>query len=475
MSEVSEEAPPRGAVPTTNVFRLSFPTLRVLVLALLVCVAAPSALIATHIHENPHLSPIDEAAQFDYVSRIANGSMPRLGQLLLPDTFKLISCTGTALQGLETPPCPGSKHVKDYAGGGYQYEAQQPPTYYAVTVPLRWVGVHVFGMKSLTAARLTGALWVSAGMLLLWMAAALLGVSIKRRIPGILILVSAPVVLYQTSIVSNEAPGVFAGSLIAFLGVLAWVRPGRWTKPALGAAAFFVATLKLDDVLPVVVVAGVLACASWSKIAPHGGVSRNDVRAWFRLWWPCGGMLLLGAAVSSLAWIIIDNRLDLIDPRTLPTFDVLRGTPVSLSLLAKEAISMLNPLGGAYFSFHTNATGLDVGPALSLNLQHITATASEYLLLGAGLAIAFVRRKTWAHWTGFLSLVVLYVGGIVLGIGIWLTYRCDPALSSRYGLAIAPLLVLALVALVRGRWVLASLWAYAVSVFALAFVFMIVT
>ena len=221
---MSIEVPALGH-PTRGIFWTCFPTFRALLLAVLICVVAPSSLIAAHIHENPHLSPIDEAAQFDYVTRVAHGSVPRLGQRLLPATFKMISCTGTAFAGHLAPPCPGSADPNAYAGGGFQYEAQQPPTYYAVSVPLRWVGVHIFGWQSLAAARLTGALWVSVGLLLLWMAAALLGVSTRRRVPAVLLLATAPAVIYQASIVSNDAPALLAGSLYAFLGALAWVRP----------------------------------------------------------------------------------------------------------------------------------------------------------------------------------------------------------------------------------------------------------
>ena len=103
---------------------------------LLVCLVAPAALIVAHIHENPEFSPIDEAAHWDYVTRIANGGFPRLGQRLQPSTLRTLACRKTALSKPVAPPCSQRILRPDqFAGGGYQYEAQQPPVYYAVTVP----------------------------------------------------------------------------------------------------------------------------------------------------------------------------------------------------------------------------------------------------------------------------------------------------------------------------------------------------
>src|SRR3974390_1045876 len=243
-------------------WRTCFPSWQALLAALLVCVIVPTSLIGLHIHENPRLSPIDEAAHYDYVSRIADGGFPRLGQFLLPSTLHLISCTGTAL-AISAPHCPGSSNPRNYAGGGYQYEAQQPPTYYVATVPIRWVDAHLFGMSPLTAARAGGVLWMSAGLILLWMAGRIVGLSVIRLLPAMLVLACGPVAIYESAIVSNDAPSIFAGALIAFLGALAWARPGRWTLPVLAAGAFLVTSLKLNDALAVVVVSATFAIIWW--------------------------------------------------------------------------------------------------------------------------------------------------------------------------------------------------------------------
>jgi hypothetical protein len=302
-----------------------------------------------------------------------------------------------------------------------------------------------------------------------------LGVPTKRRVTAVLLLATAPAVIYQGSIVSNDACAVFAGSLIAFLAVLAWLRPTRWTPIVLFVAAFAITTLKLADALAVAAVAGVLACTCWSAEADDQKVTRANASAWFRSWRRSGGMLVLGGAVAALTWIVVSRYLNQINPRFLPSFDVLRRSPIGVSQIAHEALSMLNPLAGSYAPFRTNAMGSALGPTSLMNLQPITATIAEYLLLAAGLAGLFIKPRKWAHWLGLFSMASLYVGGILLGIGVWRTYNVDPSLSGRYGLAVAPLLALALVATLRGKWVTRALGGFVAALVPLTILYTFTT
>jgi hypothetical protein len=318
-------------------------------------------------------------------------------------------------------------------------------------------------MRSLTAARLTGALWLSLGLLTFWMAGRSLGLSCRRLVPMVLLLATAPVVIYQSSIVSNDAPGIFAGSLMALLGTLAWCRPGRWSAPTLLAAAIVVTSFKLDDFLAVVVVSGVLAMACWNAKRNVGAPVVPGDGQWIRRWSVSGGMLLAGGIISALVWILVNRHLNLINPRNLPSFADRRKAPVGLSLIAHESTQMLNPLTGSYHPFRTNARGATVASSLSLALQSITATIAECLLLVGGLAGFVVRPRKWPQWTGLLSIPVLYLGGIALGVAIWRTYDVDPGVTGRYALCAAPLLALALAGTIRRSWVVYATWVFSLS------------
>jgi hypothetical protein len=85
-----------------------------------------------------------------------------------------------------------------------------------------------------------------------------------------------------------------------------------------------------------------------------------------------------------------------------------------------------------------------------------------------------VSRRRWSHWVGLVTVAMLYVGGIVLGASVYLTYRTDPQIQGRYGLALVPLLIMALVASARGRWIVWGLWALGVVTFGMSLYFMLV-
>jgi hypothetical protein len=465
----SERSASSSQPRTPGILKTSFPTFASGLLAALVCVIVPTFLIALHVHYNPGFSPIDEVKHYDYVNRMAEWSVPRLGQTLLPETLHELSCNGTEYSYRGLPRCVGKPGVKAYPGDIFQAEAQQPPTYYLLTVPLRWFGHHIMRMSDLTAARSAGALWVSLGLLLLWMAGRVMSLAVKRLIPAMLLLACSPVVIYQASIVSNDAPSIFAGSLIALLGAVAWTRTKRWTTVPYFVAGFFVTSLKSVDALAPLIVSGMLAVLWWTTLAASGELKRRRFRPWFTAWSRNGGALMLGAILSAAVWAVVNNRLNLINPRVIPSFAALRTTHLTVSLTLHEALSMLDPLSSAdsFSPFRANSNVLAIASPLSANLQVVTGTFLQYLGIAGGLSGFFVTPRRWNHWLGLFSIAGLYLGGIAVTAALWHTFDINPSIPGRYGLAVAPLLILAIVANARGRWVMNSFMAFSVSLFGL--------
>lgn len=464
---------PRSVAGIRRLFRAAFPTVTSMVIAFFVCIAAPTALVAVHIHENPMFSPLDEAAHFDYVNRIAQGDIPRLGQPMLPSTLRTVACRGSALAGAIQPPC-GQKVIRpdEFGGGGLSYEAQQPPAYYAITVPFRWLAVHVLGLSSLSGTRAVGALWLVAGLLLLWAGGRVM--RLDPKVIGVVVLLVAvsPTVVYESSIVTNTASMVFMGSLVLLAGALAYRHPGRWVPPTLFAVGVLAAAAKETGALAAVVVALVFLVCTYVKRPEHEGRARA-AWAWLRRWLPNGGALAIGAVLAVVVWSAVSRELSLITPKTLPSLGVLRGYPVGITLIAREATLLLTPGTGSYAPFRSNNSAtVPATSALAQHLQTITSLFLGYLFIAGAAAGLFVRRRQWNHWLGLLSLPVLFVGGIVLGVGIWLTYNADPGLGSRYGLPVLPLMALALVVSARGKWALGGLWTTAVGLCALDFFYL---
>ena len=449
-----------------------FPTRLAVAIAAFTCLVVPVSLVVVHVHENPEFSPIDEAAHWDYVTRLADGGFPRIGQLLQSSTLRAVECKGVALHGLVTTKCDTPINPKLFAGGGYQYEAQQPPGYYALTVPMRWFGMNVLGLDDLTATRLAGLPWLVLSLLLFWVAGRIMGLSPPVLGAGALLIATAPLTISLYSSVSNDVTSLFAGAAVMVLGALALTRPGRWMTPVMLVAGVVIASFKLSDLLPVVVASVLFGVAAFRRRDAAGGPAPGAAGA-LRWWWPRGGAILVGGAVGGVAWLVVERSLATINPKDLPPFDVLRTMPITFSLIMKESLSMLQPLTGSYDIFRTTDHVAPRSSALSLNLQSVMATVLAYVVVAGGLAGLFVRRREWNHWLGLTALPALYLGGIVLGVSLYLTYDIDPGLSGRYGMALAPMLLVALVASVRGAWTVWGLWALGVVTFGLSFLFLL--
>lgn len=451
-------------------------------LALAVCVLAPLSLVAVHIHENPMFSPQDEAAHYDYVNRIAAGELPRLGDRLELSTMEAISCRGIAYPGIQLPPC-GDSHVRadQYPGGGYQYEAQEPPTYYAITAAVRWLPEHVLGLGEVTATRSVGALWLITGLILSWIAGRLMGIEPRLLAVGVLLLASAPVTLYEASIVSNGAASVACGGLIAAVGAYVWRTHMRRGWILLSIAACFVTAVQLTDSFPAAVLAVLFIGLAYAKgleraelsvVVTSGSARRSWIpkRREYAIW---ALALVGGIGVAAVGWQLAFHALSTINPRELPTFAFLRKGPLGLSLVAEEALNLLTPLTQGFTSFRSSASLAAPISFASGNLQVIFGTLLGFLLIAAAAAGAFVNRRRWDHWVGLLTLGVLYAGGIAVGVGFWRTYGANPGLIGRYGLSMGPFLAVVLVAALRGRWAKYCVAVFSVATFVLTFYFML--
>ena len=417
-----------------------FPSRGALLLALFVCIVAPATLVGIQIDKNPAFSPIDEAAHFDYVERASRGEAPRAGQHLTQTTLRELACRGSALKGVQAGPCDAPVLRYDQFSNSWQYESQHPPTYYALTVPMRWVAEKLGAANLLVATRLTGIAWLVAGLLLLWAAGRVMAVEPLPLGAGLLLLGASPIVVYGTSIVNNDNAAIPATGLVALAAALAYRGRLRRTALLLFGAGAVAAALKSTNVFPVVTLSALFAIAA---LQAHG----RDLRAALRRWLPDGGALLLGGLLVTLVWAVVHRSRALIDLTDEPTFEVLRGTPRTLGLVIREASDMLRPL--------TNLAGgfVQLSPEqLNQNIQAPFYALLGFFLIAGGLGGLFVSPRRWYHALGLVSVPALYFGGVVFGVSLMLTYDTDPGLSGRYGLSMAPLLMLAGVAALRGRW-----------------------
>jgi hypothetical protein len=423
-------------------WRELFPTRAALAIALFACVVAPATLVSLQIDANPKFSPIDEAAHFDYVDRVADGSIPRQGQRLLPSTLRELACRRTDLASLRAPPCDTPVLRYDQFSATYQYEAQQPPTYYAITVPLRWA-IEKLGMDDkLRATRTAGIVWLVVGLLLLWAAGRVMAIDPLPLGAGLLLIAVSPVVIYGTATVTNDVSAVPAAGLIALVAALAYRRGGAWVPYGLAAAGVAAAACKTSNLFAV---GAVSALFGVSAVAARSSGERWTATA--GRWLRDGGAAAAGGLLTALAWTVTHRSLALVDLTEEPTFDVLRTGSRTLGLVIHEATSLLQPLtglSGGFVLLSPDTLGQDAQAPFNSTLG--------FLLIGAGLAGLFVTPRRWPQALGLIAVPMLYVGGVVFGVGLMRTYDIDPGLSGRYGLSMAPLLILVLAASLAGKW-----------------------
>jgi hypothetical protein len=458
--------------------RLMFPTPLAALICVLVCVAGPAAIVAVHMNRSPTFSIEDEQEHFDYVQRIAQGTIPRLGERLLPSTDYLARCVARTPLFYPVPACHTATrrtlsrfyHSRDNA----QYEAQQPPIYYAVTAVIRWPFIHIFGMKVLPGTRATGAIWLAAGLLLFWLAAVILGLSWPMAAAGALFIAGTPNVVLASSIVDNDCTAILAGSLVAVLGACAYRAPNRlhWLVYALLGAA--VALLKTSFVLPVVAVAGLLAINTWTmrdRHAPRSVALRSTLRRWL----PDGGALLAGGIIGAAAWSETFKAIALVNPATFAPTRQVGDDWFTLSEMVGAAVAMINPFTATPApDFQWTAAGVEPASGMSAAIQSLDGTLINTWTIAAGFIWMFIKEASWPKWAGAVALPWTYIGGLGIGVSLWFTYHFSSSLPGRYGLSMAAMLMLALIGALQGNAAKRVFAVFSLATFGCAFWFILV-
>jgi hypothetical protein len=442
--------------------RLVFPHAWSVVLAAVFCLIIPTLLVATHINKNSELSPIDEGAHYDYIVRISSGEIPRFGEAMQQETLKTIACNGVALHDFITPRCDSSTFVPRDFGGGLSYEAQQAPAYYGITAVARWVPEKVLGFDGFVAARSVGVLWIVSALLVFWATGRVLGFNPLLIASGCLLISAAPLSIYVSSNVTNDASGLFSGSILLLISALSLKYQRRWFPYLFFVVGLILPLFKVTNLIAIAIIAIVLLIWNLGKVNRWESQKQRLVSA-LRPWSATGGLLILGGALSSLVWSALEMSRSIADPKTISTFNVLRGTPVGLSKIASESLQMLGPLTNSYSALLSNNGTHIVGNLTAINFLTISTFCLYGLLLAAGFSILFLSPRKLLSWLAFVSVCGLFLGGFVFGVVNWRTYDIDPSITARYGIAVGSFLVLSVIGLLRGKWSKIGVWALGIS------------
>jgi hypothetical protein len=315
----------------------------------------------------------------------------------------------------------------------------------------------------LDATRAVGIVWLVAGLLLLWSAGRVMGIDPLNLGVVLLLLVTAPNVIFFHATVTTDATAVPAAGVVALTAAVAYRRE-RGAPWLLAAAAVFVAACKVTNMFAVVIVS-----AAFGVAAIAGRAGAEPWTATLRRWMRDGGALLAGGVVTSIAWLLIHNAIARVSLSEEPALEFLRHGSKSFGAVLSVGATFLHPVTDEL------AVNLVSGPTLNQEVQRPLYAALAFLLIGGGLSGMFVSPRRWPHVLGLISVPALYLGGVILGIGFIIGFdtNAGSGISGRYGMSVAPLLLLALAASLRGRWAVGAVGFIALASFVVTFVVLV--
>lgn len=205
------------------------------------------------------ISPIDEATHIDYVWRIMHGGLPHRGDLYSSFTLEEWSCRKQASVYNKLPEC-GVTDPSQFGVIMENYNAWQPPGFFAVVALMTRIGMAVTSLDPVTLMRVSCAIIVSVGMMMVYALMRMWSLPRGLAAPVTLLLLANPFTLMMATTVSTDAPFLVFGVLSAI--VLTRELSGR--SAALlaliaGACAGLVKTITLASLVIVLGVLGLVA------------------------------------------------------------------------------------------------------------------------------------------------------------------------------------------------------------------------
>ena len=425
------QAPRSGAAPSVASSRRAAGQrdLRNSRIALLLVLLIGVGLLGLHIHSYRQLSVYDEVQHVDYVYRLLNGELPASGERWRPETIDAVTCRHIDYPA-DYPPCHAAVSGAALPNSGFTTAFIHTPAYYVLPAGAVWITAHLAGsLDQISVMRATGALWLVAAIVLLWLFWRDMHVPWQVRTGLALILVATPTILLAHGTVTNDSTGLAAGAAV-MLATLRWDQ-GR-SRLWLPVVVVFAALLFKATSLAV----ALAACAY--VLVRHLQRTTADGRSW---WWPLPrpalvfvGCFAAAAAVAGVGWSIFERSQAIMDERLIPQNLTLAADRFDISWLPASMTSFMSPLAPQFLQAAlVGQTGAFVGALANVGLPSLAVVGA--VRSQAGTAIRALAIATGAALLTF---------GPLLQVINYVTQHVHFGLPARYGLAlVAPMLVIA--------------------------------
>lgn len=383
----------------------------------------------------PSLSAYDEVTHIDYVRALADGRVPAKGDPLSPVSLGLWSCLGQD-NAEDLPACgEGLDDPQRFPNAGENYNFGHPPVYYGLTaLVVRLAEALRVDLSFVTVARLTGAVWLAAGLAGLYVVLRRWSVPRTVALSSGVLVAAVPSVAHASSTVSNDAPAVLGGVLAFWvLTRIVVLRRLGWVVPTV--LALLVASTKLMTSISMLAVAGVVG------VMALGASRRHRARA------SALAKVVVGVVGATLAVFVgwgafqqargaTDWQNPVLGVNSVPVVD----DPVD------EWLPTLFSVVGITKDFWLQDALASPYLVASARLLAVVLTAAPFMVFAATERGARTRAVGWAALLGVLAVPLVVQSQIYLGSGYYF-----PEVTTRYGLSLLPLTVGALALVVAAR------------------------
>ena len=394
------------------------------------------AIVMLQVRDHPQLSRVDELQHFDYALKAPSAGV-RIGEQYGLEAMRVVACRGIDLPGWEpgTPrlsecgdplPDPTRSH-----SNGYNTAHLHTPVYYSVTALAGEVVLRLPWIESsLVAYRLVGAVWLAAGLALLWYALGMLKAGVWGRAAVVGLLGVSPIVVHASAMLNPDATALLGGGLV-LVALLKW-ESGRWPWWWVTVASGVAVWLKLTNSPAVGVLIVYLAFRIWQQ-RDHQDRARLRERVW---------VLSTSVAItlaSVLVWRLWQGYRQLHEESDLPVFTWLRHHSFQWTSVDDQLRAVLTPFRDQWIPEGLPASVLaPLGGVMDVGLIGI---------LGAAVAFTGARSAYRALVAGVFAAMVGM--GIVTMLSFHSALGLDVLAPSRYGLAVLPFAAVALVPVLR--------------------------
>ncbi|MGK0740678.1 hypothetical protein ACSHWG_02170 [Leucobacter sp. Z1108] len=425
----------------------------VLVVIPIILALISSAFVVNAAQRHTQVSPVDEYVYIDYTAKIPEQGVVILGDETGDLAREYISCQGVAGYGEFNPDaCRTGDFSEDeeYPYAGKTAADIYTPLYFAVAWAFAAPLEALIGVDFLDGARLSGILWLSSSVVLLYFALLRLRVQLVVSAAVPLMIVGSLAAWWSTTFLSTDATALFAGSLLFY--VLVWYLQkgqGIWLVTLAGILSTL---LKFQNFMAVALVASVILVAAGFERASSEALGlrhltwKQSIRG--------ASLVLIAPVVAQLAWMLIRSALASGSGAEQGVAD-----PLSIPALLGETTKFI---GGMVWGAST-AASVPVFAA-------VVGVVMTWLLVGGAVASSLSGGKgvTFESSLGYFWIAIATVAAPLLGVATYFMAGFYFSLPARYGISLLPI-GLAIAAITLGRnaiWrtVLVAFALYAVGV-----------